>query len=367
MLVKLAFVVLIFQKLVKHKLFVMAIKTALCSFGMSGWVFHAPFIYLNEGFELYAVWERSKNLAVEKYPNIITYRSLEEMLADEAIELVVVNTPNKTHYEFTKKALLAGKHVVVEKPFAITTVECDELIELAAAQNKKISVYQNRRWDSEFKTLQKIIDEKLLGEIVEAEFHYDRFNEELSYKVHKEVPGGTGVLYDLGSHLIDQALQLFGMPTAVFADVAAIRPISLVDDYMEVILYYPTKRVRLKASILVREAVPAFALYGSKGSFLKPRADTQEVRLIKQDLPNALDWGIEPKIGKGILHTEINGNIIRKEVASEKGIYMEYYNQLYKALAFDEPLPVTAQQGRDVVYIIEKAYESVSGKKIVEL
>jgi scyllo-inositol 2-dehydrogenase (NADP+) len=345
----------------------MAIKTALCSFGMSGWVFHAPFIFFNQGFELYAVYERTKNLAAEKYPNIITYRSLEAMLADDAIELVIVNTPNKTHYEFAKKALLAGKHVVVEKPFAITATECDELIAIANNQNKKLSVYQNRRWDSEFLTLQKIVQQNLLGEIVEAEFHYDRFNVELSYKLHKEEPGGTGVLYDLGPHLIDQALQLFGMPTFLFADVDAVRSISLVDDYMEVILYYPTIRVRLKASILVREAVPAYALYGNKGTFLKPRADTQEARLIKEDKPNAEDWGTEPESGKGILHTEINGSIIREAIASEKGNYMEYYNQLHAAIIFDKPLPVTAQQGRDVVYIIEKAYESVQEKRIVEL
>ena len=130
------------------------IKTALCSFGMSGWVFHAPFIHLHEGFDLYAVFERTKNLAADKYPGIKTFRSLEEMLADEAIELVIVNTPNYTHFEYAKLALLAGKHVVVEKPFTNTVAEAEELIALAAKQNKKLSVYQNRRWDSDFKTVQ---------------------------------------------------------------------------------------------------------------------------------------------------------------------------------------------------------------------
>src|SRR5450432_1729640 len=192
------------------------IKTALCSFGVSGWVFHAPFIHLNPGFNLYAVWERSKNLAEKKYPGVKTYRLLEDMLADNSVELVIVNTPNLTHYEYTKKALQAGKHVIVEKPFTITVDEGEELIALAEKQNKKLSVYQNRRYDSDFKILKKVIREQLLGEIVEAEMHFDRFKDELSPKVHKEVPGpGNGILFDLGSHLIDQALQLFGMPEKI--------------------------------------------------------------------------------------------------------------------------------------------------------
>src|SRR5882757_2231163 len=212
------------------------IKTALCSFGMSGWVFHAPFLNLHKGFELYAVWERSKNLAEQKYPGIKTFRALEDMLADEAVELVVVNTPNYTHFDYAKKALQAGKHVVVEKPFTVTVAEGEELLALAAKADKKISVYQNRRYDSDYKTVKKILDEQWLGEIKEAEIHYDRFNEALSPKVHKETPGpGTGLLYDLGSHLIDQALQFFGMPAAVFADMAIIRPLSKVEDYMEIL------------------------------------------------------------------------------------------------------------------------------------
>jgi len=208
------------------------INTALCSFGMSGIVFHAPFIKQNPGFNFYAVWERSKNLAEKKYPRVKTYRYLEEMLADDLVELVIVNTPNVTHYEYEKKALLAGKHVIVEKPFTINVAEAEELISLADKQNKKLSVYQNRRYDSDFKILKKVIAEGWLGEIVEAEMHFDRFKEELSPKAHKEIPGpGNGILYDLGSHLIDQALQLFGLPAKVFADIQILRPISQVDDY----------------------------------------------------------------------------------------------------------------------------------------
>jgi len=345
------------------------IRTALCSFGMSGWVFHAPFIHLHESFELYAVLERTKNLAAEKYPGIKTFRSLEEMLNDDAIELVIVNTPNYTHFEYAKLALLAGKHVVIEKPFTNTVAEAEELIALAEKQNKKLSVYQNRRWDSDFKTVQKVVQQKLLGEVVEAEIHFDRYSEILSYKQHKEIPGpGAGILYDLGPHLIDQSLQLFGMPESVFADTTNLRPISQVDDYMELILFYKNLRVRIKSGYLVRELLPAYIFHGTKGSFIKPRADVQETDLQKGKDLSSPDWGTEPGEGKGLLHTDKDGhNIIREYISSEKGNYMDYYNGLYDALRNDKPLPVTAEDGLKVIRIIEAAFRSVEEKRIVEL
>lgn len=344
------------------------IKTALCSFGMSGWVFHAPFIHLHDGFDLYAVYERSKNLAAEKYPGIKTYRSLEDLLRDDEIELVIVNTPNYTHYQYAKLALQAGKHVVVEKPFTIVVEEGEELIALAEKQNKKLSVYQNRRWDSDFKTVKKVVQEKLLGDIVEAEIHFDRFSETVSYKLHKETPGpGAGVLYDLGPHLIDQALQLFGIPASVFADATNMRPISQVEDYIELILFYENLRVRLKSSYQVRELLPAYIFHGSKGSFVKPRADVQEVDLQKEKKPSSPDWGTEPEAGKGLLHTEKDGRIIREYISSEKGNYLEFYNGLYDAIRNDKELPVTADEGLAVIRIIEAAYKSVEEKRIINL
>ena len=344
------------------------IKTALCSFGMSGWVFHAPFIHLHDGFELYAVFERTKNLAAEKYPGIKTFRSLGDMLADEAIELVIVNTPNYTHFEYAKLALLAGKHVIIEKPFTNTVAEAEELIALAEKQNKKLSVYQNRRWDSDFKTVQNIVQQKLLGEVVEAEIHFDRYSEILSYKQHKEIPGpGAGILYDLGPHLIDQALQLFGFPEAVFADATNLRPISQVDDYLELLLFYKNLRVRLKSGYLVRELLPGYIFHGSKGSFIKPRADVQEVDLQKEKSPADAGWGTEAEEGKGLLHTEIDGKIIREQVPSEKGNYMAYYNGIYEALRNNKPLPVTAEDGLNVIRIIEAAFRSIEEKKIIQL
>jgi|SRR5690242_2025171 len=344
------------------------IKTALCSFGMSGYVFHAPFLSVNPHFNFYAVWERTKNKAQEKYPNVVTYRTLEELLADGLIELVIVNTPNYTHYEYAKKALEAGKHVVVEKPFTITVKEADELIELAKKQKKIISVYQNRRYDSDYKTVKKVLDKKLLGDLVEAEIHFDRYREELSPKKHKETPGpGAGVLYDLGSHIIDQALQLFGMPEKLFADIRVIRPLSKVDDYFEILLYYPKLRVRLKASYLVREALPGYIFHGMKGSFIKAKTDVQETLLQAGNIPTGKDWGMEPEAEKGLLHTDIDGVEVKEYLTSEQGNYNDYYNGIFEAIRHNKPVPVTAEDGKKVIQIIEAAFESSKKKRVLDL
>ncbi len=344
------------------------IKTALCSFGMSGWVFHAPFLQQHPGFELYGVFERTKNLALQSYPQVITFRSLEELLADENIELVVVNVPNVLHYDYALQCLNAGKHVIVEKPFTVTFSQANELIQLAKKNKLLLSVFQNRRWDSDFLTVKRIVRSGILGEIKEAEFHYDRYNEALSPKAHKEVPEkGTGIIYDLGSHLIDQALQLFGLPDAVFADTVIQRDVSLVDDYMEVLLCYPGLRVRLKGSTLVREGVPAFVVHGSKGSFLKIRGDVQEADLQQHKIPGSAGWGIEPTEHKGLLHTEVNGKILKQLEETETGDYTLYYEGIFRSLRHGKPLPVTASEGANVILIIEAAKESVQRKRIIDL
>lgn len=344
------------------------INTAICSFGMSGWVFHAPFIHAHPGFKFYAVWERSKDLAQAKYPAVKVYRTLEAMLQDEQVELVIVNTPNITHYDYTKQVLLAGKHVVCEKPFTVTVAQADELIALAVQQQKQLSVYQNRRYDSDYRTIRSVLDQQLLGNIVEAEFHFDRFKDELSPKLHKETAmPGTGALYDLGSHLIDQALQLFGMPTAVFADIVAMRPISQVDDYFEVLLYYPHSRVRIKGSYQVREALPGYVIHGSKGSLIKPKTDVQEAQLQAGMLPTDAAYGIEPETEKGLLHTEINGQLSRAYIPSLKGNYMDYYEGVYQAIRHQQAVPVSGTDGKKVIQIIEAAFKSSAERRVIDL
>ena len=344
------------------------INTALCSFGMSGWVFHAPFIKVNPGFNFYAVWERTKNLAEKKYPGVKTFRTLEDMLADEAVGLVVVNTPNYTHYDYAKKALEAGKHVIIEKPFTVTVSEGEELIKLAKKQNKKLSVYQNRRYDSDYKTIKKVLEQDLLGNLVDVEMHFDRYKEELSPKVHKETPGpGTGSLYDLGSHLIDQALQLFGMPQKLFADIQVMRPVSSVDDYFNILLYYDTFRVHLKSSYSVREPLPGYIFHGLKGSFIKPKTDVQEEMLQAGEIPGGSNWGTEPASQKGLLHTDTDGNVKREYIESEQGNYNEYYDGIFEAIRNDAPLPVIAEDALNVIKIIEAAYRSNQTNCVISL
>jgi scyllo-inositol 2-dehydrogenase (NADP+) len=345
------------------------VNTALCSFGMSGRLFHAPFLHLNPGFTLYSVLERSKDLAAAQYPGIKVQRSLEELLKDDAVELVIVNTPSYTHFDFAKKALNAGKHVVVEKPFTATVQEAEELTTLAEQKGKKLSVFQNRRYDSDFKTVKKILDSGDLGPIVEAELHYDRYNPVLSPKLHKETPGpAVGVVYDLGPHLIDQALQLFGMPQALFADLGFTRPGSKVEDYMEILFYYPGLRVRIKAGYFIREALPAYILHGTSGSFLKSRADIQERELLAGHHPGGGDWGKEPDSERGLLHTEKNGKIIREPVPTGQGNYGEYYDRLYEAIRMPgKTVPVTPEDGIKIIRIIETAYRSNREKRVIDL
>jgi scyllo-inositol 2-dehydrogenase (NADP+) len=343
------------------------IKTALLSYGMSGKVFHAPFLEFHEGFELVGSWERSKQLIQLDYPNVKSFATIEEILQSD-VDLVIVNTPVGTHYEYAKQVLLAGKHAVVEKAFTTTVAEAQELTSLAKEKGLKLSVFQNRRWDSDLKTVQQIVSSNVLGELVEAEIHFDRYNPLLSPKGHKETANsGAGILKDLGPHIIDQALYLFGFPQRVFADIRITRENSLVDDWFDILLYYPDFRVRLKASFFVREANPAYVIHGKKGSFLKPRGDVQEDELKLGKKPNLDTWGTESKELEGFLHTEIDGEIIKKKVPTLQGNYYYFFDGVYQAIANDLSEPVTAQDGTYVMQIIEASIQSSIQKKVIDL
>ena len=343
------------------------IKTALLSYGMSGKVFHAPFLELHPGFELLGSWERSKKLIQHDYPTAISYPTLEAIL-ESHVDLVVVNTPVGTHFEYAKQVLQAGKHAIVEKAFTTTVAEAQELAAMATAKGVKLAVFQNRRWDSDLKTLRQVLAEGVLGEIVEAEFHFDRYNPGLSPKQHKETPNaGAGILKDLGPHLIDQTLYLFGFPKAVYADIRTTRVHSLVDDWIDLVLYYPNLRVRLKASFFVREANPAYVLHGKNGSFLKHRGDIQEDELKAGSKPNLQDWGSEPQDKEGLLHTVVNGEIIRENRPTLQGNYYDFFDGMYQAIVNDSLEPVTAQDGIQVMKIIEAAIQSSAEKKVIDL
>lgn len=334
---------------------------------MSGKVFHAPFLTLHPGFELTGAWERSKHLIQQDYPEVKSYASLEELLADD-VELVVVNTPVDTHFEFAKKALEAGKHIIVEKAFTTTAAEAEELDALAKAKGLKLTVYQNRRWDSDLKTVKQVLDSGELGAIVEAEIRYDRYNPNLSPKAWKEsANAGAGVLKDLGPHIIDQAVYLFGYPQAVFADVRTIREGSLVDDNIDILLYYADKRVRLHGGFFNKEMVPSYVLQGRNGSFLKHRGDLQEDTLKTGAKPSLDNWGIEPEELSGVLNIVKDGETIRKTVPTLPGNYYDLFDGVYKAITEGATEPVTAEDGARVMKIIDAALESSAHKKVVNL
>jgi scyllo-inositol 2-dehydrogenase (NADP+) len=344
------------------------IKTGICSYGMSGKLFHAPFIEAHPGFELTGIVERNNNDSRERYPKSKLYRSVEELINDASIQLIVVNTPTHLHFEQVKMALLAGKHVVVEKPFTIKVKEAEELTALAKKQNVQLSIYQNRRYDGDYHAVKKVVEEKLLGELREVEIHYDRYRPGYSGKPHKEggLPG-AGIIYDLSPHLVDQALQLFGWPKALFADVWKMRDDVVPPDYFEILFYYDKFRVRLKATCICRESTGGYQLNGMKGSFLQKRSDLQEEKLLEGVKPSLESWCPAPSQPDGLLHTEINGEVIRKEQTSTPGNYMGYYDDLYKSLTGKGPNPVPPEDGIKTIRIIEAALESAKEGRVIDL
>ncbi|HEX6193966.1 MAG TPA: Gfo/Idh/MocA family oxidoreductase [Chitinophagaceae bacterium] len=344
------------------------IRTGICSFGMSGKLFHAPFIQSHPGYELTAIVERNKSESRQKYPSSKLYRSFDDLVADKDIQLIVVNTPVQTHFEYTKRALQSGKAVVVEKPFTVTTAEAEELDALAKANNLFLSVYQNRRYDGDYWSVKKVVGENLLGDIKEVEMRFDRYRPSFSGKQHKEgsLPG-AGSLHDLGAHLIDQALQLFGWPQKIFADLRILRSDVQANDYFEVLLYYPGMRVRLKSTVIARETYYAYVLHGMKGSFLQQRSDMQEEQLLAGITPTIAGWCPPPPAPDGLLHTELEGEIISTKTTSAPGNYMGYYDDVFKALTGSGNNPVVASDAIKTMRIIESAINSAETGKVIAL
>lgn len=332
--------------------------TGILSYGMSGRLFHAPFIDTHKGFNLYAVTERNEKKANSRYPDIISYNSVEELLADPKIELVIVNTPNNTHYEFTKKALLAGKHVLVEKPFVSTSAEAKELFDLARSVSRKVMVYQNRRWDSDFQSVKSAIQSGKLGKLIEVHFRFDRYRREISKKSFKENPlPASGLSYDLGPHLLDQIISVFGKPLKWFKALRTFRPDSKVDDYMNVHLVYPDGlNVFVTASLLTANPLPAFVLHGTNGSFIKERTDIQEEQLDKEVSPADKSYGIEPDGFEGLLITvDANGNKSTKYSTALKGNYSRLFDAVYAYIRKDEPFPIKEEDILCQLEILESA------------
>lgn len=323
------------------------INTGLLAYGMSGKVFHAPFISTHMGFDFTAILERTNKLAQQDYSGIKSYNTVEELIADDSIELVIINTPNFTHYEYSKKALNAGKNILVEKPFTATVAQAKEIFDLAKKVGKKALVYQNRRFDSGYHAVKSIIESGKLGKLIEVHFRYDRYRTAIGPKSFKEeVVEATGLQYDLGPHLLDQAIGLFGKPESYHKILGKNRAHTKVDDYLAIHLSYPNDlNVFLTASMLVADIKDAFILNGTKGSFSKNHADVQEAQLINGMKPFDEGYGIEDSIngGKLTLITE-RGERLTEIIPSAKGDYMELFEAVYQDIVNDIPYPITEEE-----------------------
>jgi scyllo-inositol 2-dehydrogenase (NADP+) len=343
------------------------ISTALASYGMSGLVFHGPLLETHPGFEINKVLERHRNDSEGKHPGATLVRDFNEILDDPDIELVIVNTPDYLHSEMSLAALDAGKHIVVEKPFTLKTSEASDIIVRAKKNKLMVSVFQNRRWDGDFLTVKDVIEKEMCGRLVSFESHFDRFRNYVQESWKEDHSLGAGTLYNLGSHMIDQALQLFGMPKHIFADVRAQRTGSTVDDSFDIFMHYKNTKCLVRGSYLVKEEGPRYILHGTEGSFLKFSLDPQEGMLKEGYLPNSNNWGEESDEYWGRLKRNQSGEDQEQIIETFPGNYLAYYDSIFQHLRKGTPLAVTAESARDVIQIIEAAYESALTKKVVSI
>ena len=337
------------------------LQAGLIGFGVAGRFFHAPLISSTVGLHLAKIVQRHGDEARRAYPEAAVVNDARAVIEDDAIDLVVIATPNTSHAELAAQALRAGKHVVVDKPFTITSSEAQRLGDEAQTRGRVLSVFHNRRWDADFLTLQRIVQAGMLGRVVEYEAHFDRFRPQVKAAAWREEDTpGSGILYDLGSHLIDQALCLFGLPRTVRGELRRQRDGARAPDYFEVGLGYEELKVTLKAGMLVREPGPQFIVHGTRGSFLKHRHEPQENALRNGLLPLSADWGRESREQWGTLNTELDGLRYEGKVESVPGCYQRYYQNVVEAITQGAALAVTAQQACDVIRVIELAMDSDS-------
>lgn len=344
------------------------VQTALASFGMSGMVFHGPSLKTNTNFNLHSILERTKNLSVKNYPEAKIVRSYEELINQDEIDLVIVNVPDKYHYDMCKQALEAGKHVIVEKPFTQTVEQADELIQLAKKKGLILSVYQNRRWDGDFLTVKKVLETGMLGRLVEFESHFDRYRNFIQEGTWKEAGDERhGVLFNLGSHMVDQILVLFGMPKAITARLDIVRDGGKVSDYYDIRMQYDQVSVILKSSYLVREPGPRFSLYGTLGTFHKLGIDPQEEALKEGRLPNEVNWGTEPETDWGMINTEWSGMNFKGSIETIPGNYNIFYDNIYDAIVNGKELFVKPEESRDVIKVLDCCLQSNNENRTIFL
>ncbi|TDL29610.1 NAD-binding protein [Rickenella mellea] len=364
------------------------IKTSILGVGLAGLTFHVPFVLaLPELFQLHSVLERNPSSDGGKVNqrfgvSVKIYTSLEDILKEPEIELIIVCTPNSTHYPFAKAALSAGKHVLVDKPVTTTSAEARELGELAKAKNLVLYAYQNRRWDSDFLTLRRLLGDAAsspisLGDLFEFESHYDRYRTDLKGSWKDQ----NGITWDLGSHLIDQTVALFGRPEKVTGFINNLRGIgdADVDDNFTIHLHYPRSSIRpypltaiLRAHMLsVRIPQLRYVIRGSKGTFTKYGLDVQEEQTKAIAKPNEVfkdDYGREPDSIQAVVENmSESGAVTRSLIPSEKGAYVELFRNLAAAIRKREEVKIKWDEVITVLEIIESAYRSSQEGRTVTL
>jgi len=310
------------------------IRVGLIGFGLAGRVFHAPLISSVEGLELAAVVERSSNDAAERYPGVTTYRTVDELLADASIKLVVVATPNASHFQIAMQTLESAKSVIVDKPVALSSDEIRQLMELAGGIGLHLFPFHNRRFDNDFQTLHKVMSEHQLGRLVHFESTLDRWRPGNTRRPWKEDLDQGGLLFDIGTHLVDQTLVLFGLPASVSAEVRRERDGDGSSDSFTIRLQYLTGfSATLGSNLLSSLARPRFHLRGTRGNFWKPGLDPQEVALGKITKIEDSSWGQEPEDRWGTLSIGVDGDPVATQVPSEPGDYRRFYSGVRDALS----------------------------------
>lgn len=337
------------------------IRTAIVGFGSVAEKMHAPLIDVCDSLLLTAAVERHANKCQEKYPEVQTFRSLEALLEANTVDLVVITTPNEFHFPMAKACLLAGKHVVVDKPATIFSHEAQELNRIALEKNLMLSVFQNRRFDGDVLTIQKLISENKLGEVVYLESHFDRFRPDIAENWREKDVPGNGITYDLGVHLIDQIVLFFGSPHWIQADIRKQRTGAIADDYFDIQLDFGLIKARATASVLSASPTPRFLLQGKKGTYLKYGLDVQEASFKAGERPEGENWGVE--------HPDKWGKVFfgdrEESFPTENGDYRIFYRNIANSILGKEKLRVTIPQTISVLKIIEAAFKgSDEGRRI---
>ncbi len=347
------------------------INVGIIGFGTAGQVFHAPFLQCVEGFNVKTI-RSSKTDHIEKakalFPDVHITTQNNNILEDPEIDLVIVLTPNEFHFPLAMEALECGKHVVVDKPITIKSQRAKELIKIANAKGKVLSVYQNRRFDGDLHTIKRVIDSGKLGKLVEFELHYDRFRNFLKNNWREGTEPGSGILYDLGPHIIDQAFFLFGLPKRIQAQVKIQRSIASAIDYFDIDLFYEDPfKVTLKSGMLVKEVGPRWQIHGEQGSFVKYGIDPQEESLKAGLSPkNDPHWGKELPEFWGTLHYEEGERDVKERVETDAGDYRKYYENIRDVIQGTADLIVKPEQAYNNIRLIEMAIESSETERVID-